>query len=140
MGSSGYYLPANAISCAICPSGYTCIGGTYEFNPDIFVMGGIYQAKNVASVKETEPYNTLDAVKNNKIYTIPMGLTQMEQLNALSPEFFYDQANRLYPDIFSYDVKSMIKASVKEYFGTDLSDKQVEYMLNGLNPEGGSLY
>lgn len=111
-----------------------------EFNPDIFVMGGIYQAKNVASVKETEPYNTLDAVKNNKIYTIPMGLTQMEQLNALSPEFFYDQANRLYPDIFNYDVKSMIKASVKEYFGTDLSDKQVEYMLNGLNPEGGSLY
>ena len=111
-----------------------------EFNPDIFVMGGIYQAKNVASVKETEPYNTLDAVKNNKIYTIPMGLTQMEQLNALSPEFFYDQANRLYPDIFDYDVKSMIKASVKEYFGTNLSDKQVEYMLNGLNPEGGSLY
>ena len=111
-----------------------------EFNPDVFVMGGVYQLKHVADIKETEPYNTLDAVKNNKIYTIPMGLTQMEQLNALSPEFFYDQANRLYPDIFNFDVKTMIKNSVKAYFGTDLTDEQVNYMLNGLNPEGGSLY
>lgn len=111
-----------------------------EYNPAIFVMGGIYQLKHVEDVKTTEPYNTLDAVKNNKIYTIPMGLTQMEQLNALSPEFFYDQANRLYPTIFHYDVKTMIKDSVKEYFGTDLTDEQVEYMLNGLNPTGGSLY
>jgi iron complex transport system substrate-binding protein len=69
-----------------------------------------------------------------------MGLTQMEQLNALSPEFFYDQANRLYPHIFNYDVKTMIKNSVKEYFGTELTDEQVNYMLNGLNPTGGSLY
>ena len=111
-----------------------------EYNPDVFVMGGVYQLKHVAEIKETEPYNTLDAVKNNRIYTIPMGLTQMEQLNALSPEFFYDQANRLYPDIFNFDVKTMIKNSVKEYFGTELTDQQVEYMLNGLNPEGGSLY
>ena len=111
-----------------------------EFNPDVFVMGGIYQLKHVEEIKTTEPYTTLDAVKNNKIYTIPMGLTQMEQLNALSPEFFYDQANRLYPNIFNYDVKTMIKNSVKEYFGTDLTNTQVEYMLNGLSPTGGSLY
>lgn len=111
-----------------------------DYKPDVFVMGGIYQAKHVAEIKSTEPYNTLDAVKNNKIYTIPMGLTQMEQLNALSPEFFYDQANRLYPDFFNFDIKTMIKNSVKEYFGTTLTDVQVDYMLNGLNPEGGSLY
>jgi len=111
-----------------------------EFNPDVFVMGGIYQHKHIADIKVTEPYKSLDAVKNNRLYTIPMGLTQMEQLNALSPEFFYDQANRLYPTIFNYDVKAMIKNSVKAYFGTDLTDQQIEYMLNGLNPTGGSLY
>ena len=111
-----------------------------EYNPDVFVMGGVYQLKHVNDIKETAPYNTLDAVKNNRIYTIPMGLTQMEQLNALSPEFFYDQANRLYPHIFNYDVKTMIMNSVKEYFGTELTDEQVNYMLNGLNPTGGSLY
>lgn len=111
-----------------------------ELNPDVFVMGGIFQNKHIEDIKVTEPYKNLDAVKNNKLYTIPMGLTQMEQLNALTPGFFYDQANRLYPDIFNFDVESMIKASVKEYFGTDLSNEQVYYMLNGLSSEGGRLY
>lgn len=111
-----------------------------SFNPDVFVMGGIYQNKHVNDVKTIEPYKSLNAVKNNKIYTIPMGLTQMEQLNALSPEFFYDQANRLYPSIFSFDVRAMIKSSVLSYFGTDLTNQQVEYMLTGLSPTGENLY
>ncbi|MDY6392597.1 MAG: ABC transporter substrate-binding protein [Bacilli bacterium] len=110
------------------------------YNPDVFVMGGIYQNKHVEDIKKTEPYTTLDAVKNNRIYTIPMGLTQMEQLNCLSAEFFYDQANRLHSDLFEYDVKSMIKSSVKGYFGSELSDEQVTYMLAGLSPTGGPLY
>ena len=111
-----------------------------EYNPDVFVMGGIYQDKHVQEIKETEPYTTLDAVKNDRIYTIPMGLTQMEQLNCLSAEFFYDQANRLHSDLFDYDVKAMIKSSVKGYFGSDLTDEQVAYMLDGLSPTGGRLY
>ena len=111
-----------------------------EYNPDVFVMGGIYQNKHVSDIKTTAPYTTLDAVKNNRLYTIPMGLTQMEQLNALSPEFFYDQANRLHPTLFNYNVSAMLKNSVKEYFGTDLTDEQIGYMLNGLSPSGGNLY
>lgn len=111
-----------------------------NLNPDLFVMGGIFQNKHVEDIKKTEPFVNLDAVKNNNIYTIPMGLTQMEQLNALTPEFFYDQANRLYPEIFNYDVKSMIKASAKEYFDTDLTDQQIDYMLNGKKPDGSNLY
>lgn len=111
-----------------------------DFNPDVFVMGGIYQRKHINDIKTTEPFTNLDAVKNNQIYTIPMGLTQMEQLNALTHVFFYDQANKLYPEIFNFDVKSSIKSSVKEYFGTDISDTQIQFMLDGLNPEGGELY
>lgn len=111
-----------------------------EFNPDIFVMGGVYQNKHVADIKSTAPYTTLDAVKNNQIYTIPMGFTQMEQINAFTAEFFCDQANKLYPDVFHFDVKSMMKASIKKYFGTDVTDTQIEYMLAGLSPTGGNLY
>ena len=111
-----------------------------EFNPDVFVMGGIYQNKHIDEIKTTAPYNTLSSVINNKMYNIPMGLTQMEQLNALSPEFFYEQANKLYPTLFNYDVKAMIKTSVSNYFGTQLTDTQVDYMLNGLSPTGGNLY
>ncbi len=109
-------------------------------NPDVFVCGGQYQNKNLNSLKTEEPYINLDAVKNNKVYNIPIGFTAFEQLSAMTPIFFYDQANKIYPEYFNYDIASMVKATVKEYFGTDLSDTQVSYMLDGLNPEGGSLY
>ena len=108
-------------------------------NPDIFVAGGIYQNKHVQDLKTTEPYKLMDAVKNNKIYTIPNGFTAFEQLSAMTPIFFYDQANKIYPEYFEYDIPSMIKTTIKDYFGTDLTDNQVSYMMNGLDPEGGSL-
>ena len=31
--SSGQFLPANTTGCRSCPTGYTCNGGTFEFNP-----------------------------------------------------------------------------------------------------------
>lgn len=108
-------------------------------NPDVFVAGGIYQNKHVNDLKTTEPYKLMDAVKNNKVYTIPNGFTAFEQLSAMTPIFFYDQANKIYPEYFSYDISSMIKETIKEYFGTELTDDQVSYMQQGLNPQGGSL-
>ena len=111
-----------------------------EFNPDVFVMGGIYQNKHVSDIKNTEPYTTLEAVKNNKIYTIPMGFTQMEQINIFTAEFFYDQVNKLYPNIFNYDVSKMIKDSTKEWFDVELTDLQIQYMLSGLSPEGKDMF
>ena len=110
-----------------------------KINPDIFVAGGIYQNKNIELVKSTDPYKELNAVKNNKIYSIPIGFTAFEQLSAMTPIFFYDQANKIYPEYFNYDIKTMVKETIKEYFGTELTDNQVSYMLSGLNPEGKSL-
>ncbi len=109
-------------------------------NPDVFVCGGQYQNKNINILKTEEPYVNLNAVQNNKIYNIPIGFTAFEQLSAMTPIFFYDQANKIYPEYFSYDVASMVKTTIQEYFGTNLTDNQVSYMLNGLSPEGGSLY
>ncbi len=108
-------------------------------NPDVFVIGGIYQNKLVETLKTTEPYTNLGAVKNNEIYTIPVGFTMFEQISAMTPIFFCDMANKLYPDLFDYDIETMIKQTVKEYFGTDLTDQQIAYILLGKNPSGGNL-
>ena len=109
-------------------------------NPDIFVCGGQYQNKNIDILKTEEPYTNLDAVKNNKVYSIPIGFTAFEQLSAMTPIFFYDQANKIYPEYFSYDISTLVKNTIKDYFGTNLTDNQVSYMLEGLSPEGGSLF
>ncbi|MDD3383437.1 MAG: ABC transporter substrate-binding protein [Bacilli bacterium] len=105
-------------------------------NPDIFVIGGIYQNVLINTLETTEPYTKLNAVKNHEIYTIPVGLTMFEQLSAMTPIFFYDQANKLFPNSCSYDVKSMTKSTIKEYFGTELSDQQIEYMFEGKDSKG----
>lgn len=107
-------------------------------NPDVFVCGGIYQNINIELLKQ-EPYSKLDAVKNNQIFNIPIGLTAFEQLSAMTPIFFYDQANKIYPEYFDYDIPTMVEATINEYFGTTLTDTQVSYMLQGLDAEGNSL-
>lgn len=51
----GQYLPANTLGCVSCPTGFTCPGGTFEFNPDIF------QGLDITSI----PTNTLNNICAN---------------------------------------------------------------------------
>ncbi len=110
-----------------------------EYNPDAFVIGGIYQNKLVETLKSDSVYSNLEAVKNNKVYTIPVGLTMFEQLSAVTPIFFYDMANKIYPEYFNYDVKTMIHDTMKEYFNTDLTDEDIYNILAGKDKEGKNL-
>ena len=33
---TGYYLPANTDGCVACPTGFTCNGGTFSFNENVY--------------------------------------------------------------------------------------------------------
>lgn len=107
-------------------------------NPDVFVVGGMYQ-KTLIEALNKEPYVNLDAVKNNQVFNIPIGLTMFEQLSVFSPVFLCDQANKLYPNYFSYDTKKQIQDLSEEFFGVSLTDDEARNMLNGLSREGNSL-
>ena len=109
-----------------------------EQNPDVFVVGGIYQ-KTLMNALQQEPYKNLDAVKNGQVFNIPIGLTMFEQLGVFSPVFLCDQANKLYPNYFNYDVKKQIQDLSKEFFGVELTDAEAQNMLNGLSREGNLL-
>ena len=130
--------------------GFDYVGNRFESNrpsaeeicaidPDVFVIGGIYQNTLLEQIKTTEPYVNLDAVKNNQVFNIPIGFTMFEQISVFSPVFLYDQANKLYPDYFDFDVEAEIKALSKEYFGIDLTDADVYNMLHGLDRNGQTL-
>lgn len=110
-----------------------------KYNPDVFVIGGIYQNTLVEELKKDDVYRNLNSVKGNKIYTIPVALTMFEQLSVMTPIFFYDMANKIYPEYFNYDIKIMIKDTIEEYFGTLLSDDDVENIISGRDKEGNNL-
>ena len=108
-------------------------------NPDVFVVGGMYQSILLEELTTKEPYKSLDAVKNGEYYNIPIGLTMFEQLSVFSTAFLMDQANKLYPEYFDFDVEGEIKSLAMEFFGVELTDEEVYNMLNGLSRDGGAL-
>lgn len=110
-----------------------------SYNPDAFVIGGIYQNKLVEILKNDTVYSNLQAVKNNKIYTIPVGLTMFEQLSVVTPIYFYDMANKIYPEYFNYDVENMLKEAIKEHFNTELTNEDINNILNGKDRNGKDL-
>ena len=49
--ASGYFLPANSTTCAVCPSGYTCGGGTFYYNNT--QSQGLVRVDNLYTTNET---------------------------------------------------------------------------------------
>lgn len=110
-----------------------------SIDPDLVVIGGIYQRYLLEQIEVLEPWNQLKAVKNKQVYNIPVGFVSFEQTCAESPLFIYDMANKLYPEIFDYDIALMTKECIKKYFNYELTDSDVSYMLQGLDKNGDPL-
>ena len=45
------------------------------------------------------------------------------------PLFLYDQANKLYPEYFDFDIVSLTKTNFEKHFGIELTAEQVNNML-----------
>lgn len=105
-------------------------------DPDVIVVGGKYQQKIISDIYNTEPQNKLTAVKENKVYNIPIGFVMWEQNSIALPLFIYDQANKLYPELFSFDLQTKTFETYQKWFDFDLTNDEVTYMLQGKNPLG----
>ena len=108
-----------------------------KYNPDVFVIGGIFQNKIRQQLKNDAVYKNLPAVKNDNIYTIPIGITSFEQISITTPIFFYDMSNKL--NKTNYDVYNMLKETYKEYFNVKISEEQIKYMLDGRDINGNTV-
>ncbi len=111
-----------------------------SLNPDVIVFGGIYQNLHVEQVVSEEPYVYLDAVSDDQLITVPVGFVMWEQNSIMLPLFVYDQANKLYPDLFEYDIAKMTLEKYRDYFEVTLTDFQIEQMLSGMGPDGNRIY
>ena len=110
-----------------------------EINPDIVAIGGIYQQYLLQQIKVEEPWNRIKGVVEGELYNIPVGFVSFEQTAAESPLFIYDMANKLYPDLFDYDMVSLTKECFSKYFSHQVSDSDANNILKGLDINGDPL-
>ena len=65
---------------------------------------------------------------------IPFGLTSFEQLSITTPIFFYDMSNKL--NYTNFNISKMVNSTFKDFFGVNLSESQINFILNGKDPYG----
>ena len=107
-----------------------------EIDPDIISIGGIYQKKRLNELYSTEPWNQIKAVRENKVYNIPVGFVGFEQTCSASALFIYSQANQIYPDLFDFDLVTLMQECLQKYFDYTLTDNAAHNLLDGYFKDG----
>ena len=108
-----------------------------NLNPDAILIGGAYQNILVNELKNSSVWSSLDANKNNKVYRIPVCMVGIENVSAETPLMIKYIAS-LFSN-YQFNIGDEMKKSIKYYFNYDLTNSDVEYMLNGLDCNGQNM-
>lgn len=114
-------------------------------NPDVILIGNIYQHQLMDELQNTPGWQDLDAVKNGRVYTIPLGCWGWDRFGAESAMMLDYALYCIQPEIAEENGitrDSLIKKAIafyKDYNGTELTTEEAGYLLDGKSPTGGDL-
>lgn len=114
-------------------------------NPDVILIGNIYQHQLMEELQNTPGWQDLDAVKNGRVYTIPLGCWGWDRFGAESAMMLDYALYCIQPEIAEENNitrDTLIDEAIdfyKTYNGTELTKEQAGYLLDGLSPTGGDL-
>jgi iron complex transport system substrate-binding protein len=110
-----------------------------QLDPDYIIVGGAYQHAIINEARTSAPWRSLSAFANNNVFNIGVGFVMFEQNGVELTVYLADLANKIYPEIFNFDVEKLLKETIKTYFGKELSDADIYNMLHGLKRNGQPL-
>jgi iron complex transport system substrate-binding protein len=110
-----------------------------QIDPDYIIVGGAYQHAIINTAKASATWQNLSAFKNDNVFNIGVGFVMFEQNGVELTIYLADLANKIYPEIFNFDVEKLLKETVKTYFGKELSEADIYNMLHGLKRNGQPL-
>jgi iron complex transport system substrate-binding protein len=89
---------------------------------------------------EGQDWSEVEAVKNKRVYKIPLGIYRWFPPSGDSPLMLQWLAKTNHPDLFTYEMNDIIAEYYERYYGYVLSDDEVEMILNpsDLSSEGYS--
>jgi iron complex transport system substrate-binding protein len=104
-----------------------------KWNPDVIIIGN--QNKDWKKVLTDPEWANISAVKNKRVYLNPDGAFYWDRYGAEEALQIQWAAKLLYPDKFpDLDIAKETKTFYKTFFSYDLTDGDVQNILNGLPP------
>ena len=104
------------------------------WNPDIIYIGNFCetQPEEILENKiEGQDWSQVKAVKNGRIYKLPLGLYRWDPPSTDSALMLKWLAQKHYPELFSdYDIEEEIKNFYLRFYHYELSDEEVQKILH----------
>ena len=108
-----------------------------NMNPDVIIIGRARAPEILKKIYENPIYADTNAVKNKRVYVNPTGVFSWDRYGAEGALQILWAAKILHPEIFKdIDIAAETKKFYKEFLHYELSDDEVNYILNGLDPTG----
>lgn len=102
------------------------------WNPDVLIITDI--KRDLSRIKSDKRFENLKAVKNNKIYPIPVAAHIWGHVTVEQPLVLLWALNTLYPKLYSKEeLKKEVHYFYKRFFKTDLNKAQIAEILSGDN-------
>ena len=108
-------------------------------NPDYIMIGGVCEHVVAEELMANEAWSNADAVKNGRVYTMPIAVIPWDMYGVEYPLWILWTAKTLYPDLIDKDMLTETREFYKQFFNVELTDEQINYMLNGMAPDGTAI-
>jgi iron complex transport system substrate-binding protein len=106
----------------------------YKWNPDIIYITNFTPTLAEDLLNNTvngQDWSKIAAVKNKKVYKIPLGMYRWYVPNSDAPMMLEWLAQKNYPELFKdIDMRKELKDYFKEFYNHDLSEKELDMILN----------
>ena len=108
-----------------------------QANPDVIIIGssGNKAQAAIEKIKADPAWQSISAVKNNRIYANPTGTFPWDRYSAEEALQILWAAQLFHPEQFKdLNMVEKTQAFYKKYYGYDLSKENAEQILKGLSP------
>lgn len=105
----------------------------YEMNPDIIFITNFTETQPedlYNNVFEGQDWSEVKAVQDKKVYKMPLGIYRWYPPSGDAPLMLKWMAQKLHPELFTYEIGDEIKDYYSRYYDYDLTDDEVQNILH----------
>ncbi len=110
-----------------------------ELDPDSIIIGGWSENRRMEELYNDVKWEDISAVKNDKVYLTPVGFISFERYGVAAPLLLKYSANQIYPEKYEYDAIEDFGVFFEEFYNITVPEEKIQYMLEGLSPDGSRM-